>query len=511
VPRPIDLAVYQREVEAGLPTVARELDEAAERQAFLDNEGTRYERRFRRDAESSFDFQGRSHRQSGFLGECLDILCEHVYGPGPARRWSEPAGDAFLQGVYAGNHIDAILLDADRLASLNQFVAIQVDPGEGDFAARPITLTTWARQELAVWTDPDDRRVPVVVVTRDLYNEQTRYRLWTAEVVQTFLTRPLTLTQTAGGRIAYPTGPPQPHGYGGLPFVFICYELPTRGFPTGGISMRAVGDLLHKATVAIDDRLMKLDESISKHMNPIPVAEGMPELWKPDLEPQRFIRMPRVAPMIGATGGYERGEFAKLYYLQAQVDVQGAWLDLEKYINQVLEAARVPASAARMEQTGVASGISLMVEQEPLLKRAESRRAMYKVYEDQLARTILTVAGNHYGQAALLAARDAAGARLMSAWPPPRLAVLTMDTLELAVAKEQAGLSSHLMTLQEVYGCTRDEALELVRQIDADRAELETVSPDMGELVLARTKASLPGPGQENGVARHEVTEAGGD
>jgi hypothetical protein len=478
---PLELLPYQKEVEAGLPTASKDMDEAAERQAFYDYDGTRYERRFRRDAESAFDFQGRSHRSSGFLAECLDILCEHVYSPGPARRWSEAAGDDLLQRVYADNHIDAVMLAADMLSSLNQFVAIQIDPGAGDFGLKPITYRLWGREELAVWCDPDDRSRPLVVVTKDKYHEQARYRLWTDEVVQTFLTRPLTLGQTAGGRVAYPDGPPVPHGYGCLPFTFICYQLPVRGFPVWGTSVRAIGDLLFKASCAIDDRLMSLDESIKKHMNPIPVAEGMPDQWKPDLEPGRFIRMPRANPVVDNTGGYRPGEFARLYYLQATIDVAGAWLDLTNYINQMFEAARVPMSAARMEQTGVASGISLMVEQEPLLKRAEARRPMFRAYETDLSRRTLTVAGNHYGRPELLAAATTATAKLAASWPPPRLAVLTMDMLEVGTAKVNLGYASHLMQLQEIYGCTRDEALEVAKQIAADQADLARVNPEMAE------------------------------
>lgn len=390
---PLNLVPYQYEVERGLPLEAPAMDEALERQAFYDFDGFKYERRFRRDAESSFDFAGRSHRPSGFLRECIEILCEHLYSPGPARRWDDKAGDDLLQRVWADNLIDALMLEADQLSTLNDWCAIQIDPGEGDFAARPITYRLWGRESVAVWTDPNDAVRPLVVCTKDKYDEQTRYRLWTDEVVQTFLTPKLRENQTSGGRVAYRTGPPEPHGYGCLPFSFIHYKLPIRDFEITGI-----GRFLHKAEIHLDDRLSRLDESIHKHINPIPVAEGMPSDWKPTLEPGRFVRMPRQGMTPGLTGGYERGEFARLYYLQATIDVEGAWLDATNYINRALEAARVPLSAARMEQQGVASGISLMVEQEPLLKRAEQRRQGKKVMEADLARRTLTVARNHYGR-----------------------------------------------------------------------------------------------------------------
>ena len=72
----------------------------------------------------------------------------------------------------------------------------------------------------------------------------------------------------------------------------------------------------------------------------------------------------------------------------------------------------MPISAARMEQQGVASGIALMVEQEPLLKRAEKRRHTFKVYECDLARRTLVVTANHYGMPELMAAAEKPEARL---------------------------------------------------------------------------------------------------
>jgi hypothetical protein len=390
---PTDLSLYRSEVEAGLPNEAPAMDEALERQAFFDYDGFRYERRFRRDAESSFDFAGRSHRASGFLRECIEILCEHLYSPGPARRWSEKAGDKLLQRVYADNLIDALMLEADQLSTLNDWCGIQIDPGAGDYAAKPITYRLWGREDLAVWPEAENSNIPAVVCTKDKFDEQTRYRLWSDTEVQTFLTPKLKVAQTSGGRVAVPDGPPVAHGYGCLPFSFDHYKLPVRDFNTTGI-----GRLLWKAEVHIDDRLSRVDESIHKHINPIPVAEGMPADWKPIIEPGRFIRVPREGMTPGPSGGYERGEFARLYYLQATIDVAGAWEDLTNYINRVLEAARVPLSAARMEQQGVASGISLMVEQEPLLKRAEQRRGAKRVMESDLARKTLVVCRNHYGR-----------------------------------------------------------------------------------------------------------------
>ena len=100
----------------------------------------------------------------------------------------------------------------------------------------------------------------------------------------------------------------------------------------------------------------------------------------------------------------------QMEYLEAHIDITGAWEDMRSYYNLVLEAARVPQAAWRMEQTGVASGISLVVEQAPMLTRAKNRQESARIYEDHLARVILACAGAYYGRQGLVAtAFDACG------------------------------------------------------------------------------------------------------
>ncbi len=479
----INWSDYAEEVERGLSAEQPELDDALERQAFYDYQGARYERLFKRDAESSFDFQGRPHRPSGFLRECIEILCEHVYCPGPSRKWSAAAGNEFLGRVWSDNHLDALLQEADELATLNDCAAIQIDAGGGDFTAKPLTYRLWGREQFHVWTDPNDDCCPLVVCTKDKYNLRTRYRLWDANQVQTFLTKQPTETMSEG-RVAYPEGPPEPHEYGCLPFSFISYKKPVRSF-----WVSSIGELLHKAEVRIDDRLSRLDESINKHLNPIPIAEGMPADWKPILEPQRFIRTPKAGPIIGPTGGYEPGDAARLYYLQVSIDSVAAWDDLLKYMNQCLEAARVPMSAVRMEQTGVASGIALVVEQAPLLTRARKRRGMYSVYEQDLACRSLRCAGNHYGMPALVAAADKG--KLVTGWPQPSIPIPTPDRLELLQGEIRGGFKSFIMGVQEWYGVCRDEAVEMIGQVETDNAELASLAPSLVE--IAQNEPALPG------------------
>ncbi|MGE5754751.1 MAG: hypothetical protein ACM35G_03395 [Planctomycetaceae bacterium] len=359
---------------------------------------------------------------------------------------------------------------ADLLGTLNDACAIQVDAGDGDFEARPIDLLLWGGNEFHAWTHPDNPRRPVAVCTIDRYDQQERRRLWNEVEVRTYVTERLVDGQTAGGRVAREVDR-QGHDYGCLPFAFVHYELPTRSFYPPGI-----GTFLRRVQGRVDDRLSRLDESIQKHLNPIPVAEGVGPDWNPVIEPGRFVRL--VPPAFAAIAGDFSAQAAapRLSYLQVALDIAGAWDDLLRYLNQALEAARVPLSYARMEQSGTQSGIALIVEQAPLLNRARKRRMPFAHYETGIARTILSCAGNHYGRPDLAAAGRTAS--LLLGWPEPTITTPGAERDHADTWRLQSGLASRTQILMERDGCSRDQALRKLEQVALDRADERRILRD---------------------------------
>lgn len=278
----------------------------------------------------------------------------------------------------------------DTLATLNDTVAIQIDAGAGNFKLKPISYRVWSREKIAIWEDPDNANEPIVLCTVDRYDAQTRYRLWSDEEVWTGLTKKSTDTWNQGRVVQ--TWKKEEHSYGCLPFTLIHYHLPIESIE----EVVGIGTYLWKAEIHIDNRLATMDEAIPKALSPILMAKGLPDGYKPIIEPGRLIFMPRSGAGPQPDGSYDPGEYATIEAVFTQLDIAGSWDDLSRFINQAMEAAEVPVSAVRMEQMGVASGISLMVEQEPLLKRAENRREMYNVYETDLARRTLMCVDGHY-------------------------------------------------------------------------------------------------------------------
>ena len=476
---PYSLDCYADEVIAGLPCERKQLDHAIENQACYDLDADRYIPM--REAESSFDYAGRPKRESGLVREVIDIACEDLYCPGPARTFDDAAGLAFLEKVWQDNLIDALMQKADVLATLNDVCAIQVDAGQGKFDEKPITYHLWGREEFVAWTDPNDAKRVVAVCTIDRFDMTTTYRLWNDKEVRTYRTKKA--ADTTGGRVATQVSA-EPHDYGCLPFAFVHYELPVRRFSTPGL-----GTFVRKAEIRLNDRLSRLDESILKHLNPVAVAENLPSDWSPVLEPQRFLRIYSAGPQMGA-GGYEPTGNPRLYYLQATIDVAGAWDDAMRHLNQILEACRIPLSAVRMEQSGVASGVAIICEQAPLLKRARKRRMPFGVFESDLSRTTLLCGGNHYDRPELVTA--ARKGRLSLGFPEPTIPVPTLDRNQMDEADITLGVKSLTMVVMERDGCTREQALQLLDQIRTDRTKEGQIDPESrAVLAQAATKLAL--------------------
>ena len=480
---PIDRIV--EEVEAGLTSQSlTRMDRVKEARAFYDFDGLAYMSEFLNDAETAADFIRRPYRESGLCRGMTDILCEHLYAPGPARTWESAAADDLLQRVYDANHVNGLMQRADQLATLGDCAAIQVDAGRGRFGEVPMKLRLWAGDEFAAWEDPDDRLEPVAVCTRDMYDEQTRYRLWTPDAVRTFLTEKA--SPSAGGGRAVRLVATDPNPYGIIPFAFVHYTLPVNTFWEPGL-----GDFLLHAEIRVNDRLSRLDQSISKHLNPIPILIDAPDNFQMVLgQPNLFVRLNRRAQAPGMSGDFGgAAPQPEARYLEAHIDIEGAWSDLRGYYDLVLETARVPRTAWRMEQTGVASGIALIVEQAPLLTRARRRQLSFNIYEADLARVILACAGRFYRRPQLVA--EAAAGKLAVTWPLPNIPIQTDDWLQLQLMRYQAGLTSKIAITMDTYGCSRDQAIAILEQVREDR-ELE-------EAILPEPPAPPPLPGDDGG------------
>lgn len=472
-----DLNAIHEDVEKGLASQEHRLNSAAMAQGFWDFDGKRYMSQFMRDAETPFDYVMRPYRMSGLTRQIVEIITEHLYCPGPGRTWDQKAGNDFLQIVYQDNSIDAMMHRADQLSSMSDVALMQIDADEGIFQDKPITLRLWGAQDFHVWCDPNNRLIPKVVCTVDRYEHGATYKLWTDTHVSLYETPQN--ENLAGGKVCKFISA-DAHQYGCLPFETVHNIQPiTSYWEVSG------GPMIVQGEIRVNDRLSRLDESVNKHLNPVPILENCDENLHPMLEPMRFIRINNAKMRPGPTGGMEDGPKAAVYFLQAVVDIAGAWDDLTKFLTQLLQALRIPAEAVRMEKIEASSGIALIVEQAPLLTRARARHAPFSIYETAISRCILRCAGNHYGRPDLV--NDAKHGKLTLGWPQPSVPVPTQDNLDLLLGQVSAGIKSLPMAVSEWYGVDREAAFLLLEQVELDNVELKKRAP-----TLALQGAGLP-------------------
>jgi len=460
-----DRAWILSEVERGLPNARGRISEATENQAFYDFDGCRYLQK--REAESERDFANRPKREAGFTQQAVRRLCEHSYSPGPQRKiQGDGLADSLLQQVYEENHIDAVMSECDRLATLNDVAAIQIEATNKP--EKPIDLRIWGANEFEVFLSPSDPREPVCVVTIDRFNGQTRYRAWFADTVATYVTQPYSPDRTAGARVAFPRGE-QRHTYGTIPFAFLHHHAPVRQFWTPG-----PGSFLRRAEFLVNGQLSELAESIQRYQRPLGVFKNVDPKYNPVIKPGEFIRLMSGGSSYDGEGYAGDGE-PSVEYLQATLAIADVWEDLSRYLKQVSAATDLPFSALELDYQDAPSGISLIIRSAPLITRAKSRRAIYQAAESELAKAVLTCAGNHYGHPELV--EQAKAVRLLLSWADPRIPVPGPERDQADEWEMQTGIKSRVMVVMERYGLSRDQALEHLAQVAADNEEAEAIAP----------------------------------
>jgi hypothetical protein len=253
-----DITAIHEDVERGLQSQQHRLDSAAMAQAFWDYDGKKLMTLFLREAETPFDYIARPYRMSGLCRQIVEILCEHLYSPGPGRVWGLPAakpesksaGNEFLELVYGDNSIDAMMCRADQLSTLSNVAAIQVDVDEGVFQDKPVTLRLWGAEDFAVWTDPDNRVIPKVVCTVDRFETTSTYRCWTEDECSIYKSN--ANIKMEGGKVAKFVES-IPHKYDCLPFGFVHNCQPITTFWESG-----PGAMLVSGEVNTNSRLSRL-------------------------------------------------------------------------------------------------------------------------------------------------------------------------------------------------------------------------------------------------------------
>jgi hypothetical protein len=464
------LDLIDDEVRSGLPSSATRRDGARTAEEVYQYRSLQYLEK--REAESDDRFRARPKRTTTVLRGVTDKLAEPVYDPGPTRAWPDDlVVQEWLSRAYAACAVDALLLEAEAAATLNHVAAVQVE-ATGD-ARRPIRLWLWKGHQLEVITRDDDPVNPWAVVTIDAVASgprkiRTRYRAWSAGELREYRTEPFDDATTAGGRRADWLAQAGPTPYPGvLPFVFL------RAKPAPSVSTfweGGIGQPLVALNLDLDRCESNLAEHVEAFLNPIAYARNIQDSQRLFIRPGDFVVLKGTAAQ---RTGDARSE-PDLAYLQAELGVEPARLDMKARCDATLEELGLPLTTIRSDSSTDLSGVAIVAKAVPLTRRTRKRQRQLTEFEQELAAKILAVAAAWYGPQgwpdatrAMAAAREPA---LVVTWPEPQIPLPTPERDAADAWELEQGLTDPIEVLARRRGITLEQAEALAAQI-ADRRQ----------------------------------------
>lgn len=315
------------------------------------------------------------YRTSMFM-KCVIDGISNLYKFTP-NRVVENSADAtkWYQKVMKVNHMAAKMLKAEKLAAISDFAAFCIS-GTDD-VENPIKITLWSADSLCLHFDPNDATQVVGVIACDKVNGKDRKTLWTAERVQVYLCGDEKEAQ-------FLLVKDEVNPYGVLPWVFVSHNSQVLDFFAG-----SPGTHLRKANDYINSRLTKMGQACKFQMEPLGVASNVEPTFKlGKVRPGDFVNLPANASDVGGD------KDARFEYVAAPSFVNDAWTDLVNYVDHTMQSNGIPGSATEMLGGVARTGISIVMEQWPLVSASRAKQPQWKEYEHNLAKVIFTVANN---------------------------------------------------------------------------------------------------------------------
>lgn len=415
-----------------------------------------------RAAEDPQDFAGRPKISVKILHQVVTKLAAGIYGRGgPCRRLTDPAADELYQRVITEHKMDRYLHRIDALTWLHGYSALQVLPqtDRAKLECCPVQLRAWRADELYVWTD-DSGVCPEAVLTRSVFprRRQIRFQVWTAEELGTYYSNvgDLDLTGSGTHEFTLSEGESGENPLGCIPFCFFHNDHPVDTFFTPGI-----GRPLSETSLACDRLLSNLHQALDVFCIPTQYADNL------SVQARLYSRPGNVVDLVPKDDTRD----VRVFFAQPVVDVESTWRHVQNILNSDLAGLNLPLTMDLEASTQPESGVALAIRWlAPMVDLFRGRQEQYKHHETCLARLVARVGGFATGTQALADAAE--GLKLEVDYPEPRLPIPSPERdLQDQTAIEQ-GWSSAIMVIQQRYGKTRRDAIEFLKQVQEDQAEL---------------------------------------
>lgn len=404
----------------------------------------------RRDNESGIEYERRPKRSLPLTRRVVDLLCSHLYSPGPSRHFEDDGIGEWWEKIAEHNLINSLWQRATVYSTLHG-VAMYQAAQTGD-PENPVKIHIWTRDQFEVFTLPDDSMTVAHVVTVEQVDEQTIYKWWSADKIRTYRSKKLGLYQTTGGRVAEFVSE-EDNVYGMLPFSFVHHDLPVRCWHTPGI-----GNYLAEINGTIDDEASDMASAVRAYHTPLPV------LYEATAE-QQVIKKFGAFIRVNSDAGDMEGASPRLEYLQANLDITGGWDNIRSAILTVLEGLGIPETAYRLNQATLPSGAAQVAEQAPLMTYSQNRQEPFRKYERDLVSLCAAVD---------LGYTEDVGLSLK--WPPTSISLPGADRDQQDQDALTMGIESLVMVVMRRFGLDEDEAKEHIQRVAEDNAFVRSLN-----------------------------------
>lgn len=506
------LKPIQDQIESGLPDSQERRDRARKNDAFYRMRGVVYIEK--RESETDTDFARRPKHVSYLVKKAIDTLGRRLYQPAPVRKLVLPDGSVadtessdgstidpetsginaglapdgtpyvdsypplgpadvdlvsdWLEKTYKAAKANAILDSANKRAVLNDAAAIQV-AATGD-PKKPIRLWVYSAHEFEVFCDPEDPTQPwavvTIAVTQASVGKMKRvYTLYTDTHEYTYETKPFSSLESQAGGTRAIFQRSRKHGYGILPFAFFHNETPVEQFWCGGI-----GTALTETESNINDRLSDLDDLVQKFVCPDYFGRNLDVNFRYSKRPGRIQLL---KPPASVSAGEAVMGPPEVFHVQPQLNIEEIWLGVSKTATQIFANLDVPITSSWDNTQSPTSGLQVIAQDAPYMEYLMHRQLPTKSTESELAKVVLTVAGNHYQSPILLAAAEQTEIDLE--FPAPVTLVPTPERNQDIQWKIEWGLMSQIEAIMQQRGVTRDQAEKIAAQVAQDRALIESL------------------------------------
>jgi hypothetical protein len=493
---PAQFDAIHAEILGGLKNERPRLDAARMARNYYEGNVEAYQTAYERELGVHGSAKDYVYRSIPFVRAIVDAKIRRLYMSDPKRTITDqPTATEYLNDVYSKARLTPKLKDSLKYAALGGVAAIQVEINQSSEEShleelkalrRPaVNFRLWSADEFCVWCSPDEPISPYAVAVLDRYDNQTRCRLWTPEVLVTYTSKKWDgSTNTAGTRV-FEEISREENWLGLTPFFFQWWTQPTKDF-----WVWAPGPELVRVNQQADARLTKIADD-TMFTRPITYARNVHENWRP---PARIVagaieKLTGIIPETIGDAAYDGPSIETttpdLNYLLSDRE------ELESYLDVQAELHGVPKEQWRNRPNGATSGVAIISEALPVIEFCETQQVLMEDTEkDAGLLTLMVVNAMLGGNADMTAAIT--NYDLTVQWPP-----LTKnrpgDEFDKHIQMRAVnGWDSPIQSQMQLTGSTEAEAIEHFERMAEHKKLLDVLMPPMVDPAMADPMAEQP-------------------